>query len=104
MGYRLNRYRFANQTLTVPFACWADWKSAFQLPNHLRKEGYLKDSIKLHYLMIQMIAALMPVPVRLGEDEEEGQAEELQGLVTRVVQARLRRFFAGDWQGLWDQG
>ena len=55
--------------------------------------------------MIQMIAAPMPVSVQLGEDEEEGQAEELQGSVTRTVQAslaRLRRFFAGDWRGLWD--
>ena len=99
---QLNRYRFANQTLTVPFACRADWRAAFQLPNHLWKEGYIEDSQKLHYLMIQMIAALMPVSAQLGEDKVEGQAAELQGSVTRMVQARLRRFFVGDWRSLWD--
>ena len=46
---------------------------AFQLTNHLWKEGYVEDSIKLHYLMILMIAAPMPVSVRLGEDDEEGR-------------------------------
>jgi hypothetical protein len=90
---KLSRYRHASQTLTVPFACRAEWKMAFQLPNHLWKEGYTEDAIKLHYLMIQMIAALMPMVVRLGEDDEEGQAEEQQGSVTRMVQSRLRRFF-----------
>ena len=86
---KLSRYRYANQTLTVPFACQADWKTVFQLPNHLWKEGYVEDSIKLHYLMIQIIAALMPVSIWLGEDDEEGQVEEQQGLVTRMVQSRL---------------
>ena len=57
--------------------------------------------MKLHYMMIQMLTALMPVVVRLGEDDEEGQAEELQGSVTRMVQSRPRRFLAGDWRGLW---
>ena len=44
----------------------------------------------------------MPVTVKLGADDEEGQAEELQGSVTRMVQSRLRRFLAGDWRGLWN--
>ena len=57
--------------------------------------------MKLHYMMIQMLAALMPVAVRLGADDEEGQAEELQGSVMRMVQSRLRRFLVGDWRGLW---
>ena len=99
---KLGRYRYASQTLTVPYACRADWRSAFQLPNHLWKEGYVEDSMKLHYMMIQMLAAPMPVAVRLGEDDEEGQAEELQGSVTRMVQSRLRRFLAGDRRGLWN--
>ena len=59
--------------------------------------------MKLHYMMIQMLAAPMPVAVRLGEDDEEGQAEELQGSVMRMVQSRLRRFLAGDWRGLWNE-
>ena len=70
---KLSRYQYANQTLTIPFACRAEWRSAFQLPNHLWKEGYIEDSIKLHYLMIQMLAAPMPVTVWLGEGDEAGR-------------------------------
>ena len=82
---KLSCYQYASQTLTVLHACQADWRSAFQLPNHLWKEGYVEDLIKLHYMMIQMLAAPMPVTVRLGEDDEEGRVEELQGSVTRMV-------------------
>ena len=59
---------------------------AFQLPNSLWREGYTEDALKLHYLMIQMIAALMLTVVQLGEDDKEGQAEEQQGSVMRMVQ------------------
>ena len=41
--------------------------------------------LKLHYMMIQMLTAPMPVTVKLGADNEEGQAVELQGSVTRMV-------------------
>ena len=99
----LSQYQHASQTLMVPFACRAEWQMAFQLPNHLWQEGYIKDSIKLHYMMIQMIAAPMPLTVQLGEDDVEGQAEEQQGSVTRMVQSRLRRFFMGNWRGLWEE-
>ena len=98
----LGRYCHANQTLMVLYACWADWKLAFQLLNHLWKEGFTEDSLKLHYMMIQMLTALMPVTVKLEADDEEGQAVEQQGLVTRMVQSRIRRFLAGNWRGLWN--
>ena len=36
---KLGRYRYASQTLTVPYACRADWRSAFQLPTICGKKG-----------------------------------------------------------------
>jgi hypothetical protein len=99
----VGQYRHASQTLSVPFACRAEWRMAFQLPNHLWQEGYIEDSIKLHYMMIQMFAAPMPLAVRRGADDEEGQPSEQQGSVTKMVQSRLRRVFTGDWRGLWDE-
>ena len=37
---KLGKYRFASQTLMVPWACQAEWKAAFQLPLYLWKEGF----------------------------------------------------------------
>ena len=76
---QLGKYQFASQTLTVPWACRAEWKVEFQLPLYLWKEGFTEDSLKLHCIMIQMLAALMPTKTQAGQDEVEGQVTEHQG-------------------------
>ena len=100
---QLAKYRLADRTLTVPWACRSEWHSAFELPLYLWEEGFTEDSRNLHYIMIQSICAPIPVKVQYGQDAEEGQTGEHQGSVTRAAKARLRRWCAGDGKALWDE-
>ena len=86
----------------MPWACRSEWHSAFQLPLYLWKEGFTEDSIKLHCIMTQSICTPLPAQaqVQLGQDEDEEEPDGHKGSVTRLVKARLRRCFAGDWKDL----
>ena len=80
-------YEHASRTVTVPQRCKQDWFKAFVVPYVLWNEHAYDDAIKLHFMMIRMLAA----PVR----------NRSQISVTKTVQSRLDRFLSGDWEGLW---
>ena len=95
-------YRYAPSTLVVPVGCRSEFHKAFTICQYLHIEGYEADAYKLHLIMIRSILA--PVERKMV-DTAGGPAPDPTSNTSAhtAVKARLRRWFAGEWEELWGE-